>query len=169
MDQEGHMTSDGETTRPRPAHRGSGITREGVPIPPEAEASVVQMMARGSHGFIFSRGRWLTRAERRRAHNREWIRWALGPYGSEWGGSEEWGVYIWTPAQKTAVYLFYELGLPLSRAARVCRVSRQKFNARLTRAEDNAKRWYDAAPDERPRLRQKKGRATPELDGTVGT
>jgi hypothetical protein len=119
----------------------------------DAEALLIDAIFEGGHGFRFETLPELTRAEERRNRNRNDVNWALGTEGRR-----EWGLVIWTPAQQDAVWLFYELGFRAARCARVCGITRQAFDARLSGAERQAKKWYDRAPDQHPRVREKKGR-----------
>lgn len=114
------------------------------------EAQVIHAIVEEGHGFVFDTAPQLTRSERRRARHVRVIRWVL-EFGPE---------FAWTPAERQAIGMFYELGMQPARAARLVGITRQAFTKRLTRAEAAAQKWYDGL---KPRMREKKGRPDARL------
>jgi hypothetical protein len=102
-------------------------------------------------GFTISTVNPPTRSQRRRGRNRLWVDWVLHRYG--------W-VTVWTPAQRVAVWLFYEKEANLVWGAKISGVTHQAFHERLKRAEDKALRAYE---DRAPRPRELRGRPNAHL------
>jgi hypothetical protein len=153
--------SDNGTAGPRATLRAPTISEwdgdvlgdSGDPL-----AEVIDAIVEGGHGFVFSSGRELTRAERRRSQNLYAIDWVVRT------GRER---VIWTPKQIAAVALFYRVGIPEARAARLLRITRQSFDERLANAERAAQKWYTS--DKPPRRREKKGRPGGDVETLDGT
>jgi hypothetical protein len=118
------------------------------------ERSMLQAIFEEGHGFVFTtidERKALTRIQRRRARHAGSIRFTLA-YQPE----------RFTPAQRQAVGLVYEIGMTLTQAASVLGITRQALHSRLKGAEKAASTTTRHRPP-------KKGRpdARLALDGTL--